>query len=282
MYQTLVRAKGNDSLSLEEMQQRLPSIFASQPHASRSDRYIYIDTRDVIGALVAENFRPVEARVSWPRDEERRGFAKHLVRFRKAGGEGPRRVGDSCFEIILRNAHDGTASYSLMAGLFRFVCLNGLVVAAGDMTQSRVRHAGDRNRQLAEVVNAAYDVLEMAPRVLEAPARWSQIELQRDEQLALARSAHRLRFANAEGDISTAIAPEQLLHTRRPSDSGKDLWTIFNVVQENVIRGGISAASRDHNGRWRQSTTREVRGIDQNIKLNKALWQLGEGVAAVH
>jgi len=86
MYQTLVRAKDNDPLSLEEMQQRLPSIFAPQPHASRSDRYVYIDTRDVIGALVAEDFRPVEARVSWPRDEERRGFAKHLVRFRKAGG----------------------------------------------------------------------------------------------------------------------------------------------------------------------------------------------------
>src|SRR5262249_4926929 len=166
MYQTLVRAKGNDSLSLEEMQQRLPSIFAPQPHSSRSDRYIYIDTRDLIGALVAEDFRPVEARVSRPRDEERRGYAKHLLRFRKAGGD-PQRVGDACFEIVLRNAHDGTASYGLMAGLFRFLCLNGLVAHAGDATSVRVRHAGNRDHQLAEVVNAAYDVLAMAPRVLE-------------------------------------------------------------------------------------------------------------------
>jgi hypothetical protein len=52
----------------------------------------------------------------------------------------------------------------------------------------------------------------------------------------------------------------------------------MNVVQENVIKGGLSAMRRD--GReTRRVTTREVRGIDQDVKLNRALWQLAERMA---
>jgi hypothetical protein len=41
------------------------------------------------------------------------------------------------------------------------------------------------------------------------------------------------------------------------------------VVQENVIKGGLHGVGRD------------VNGIDQDIKLNKALWLLGERMAAL-
>jgi hypothetical protein len=43
-------------------------------------------------------------------------------------------------------------------------------------------------------------------------------------------------------------------------------------VQENLVRGGLHG--RAANGR--AVKTREVRGIDQNIKLNRALWVLAE------
>jgi hypothetical protein len=62
------------------------------------------------------------------------------------------------------------------------------------------------------------------------------------------------------------------------------LWTTFNRVQENVIRGGLSARAPAtiENGRrvrGRRVTTREVTGIDQDVKLNKSLWILGERMA---
>jgi len=43
--------------------------------------------------------------------------------------------------------------------------------------------------------------------------------------------------------------------------------------------GGLSAWGRDANNRPRRVTTREVRGIDQDVKLNRALWVLGERMA---
>jgi len=217
----LIRAQGPGGLSLEEMQQRLPAIFASQPHSSRSDRYIYIDTCEVIDALIEEDFQPVEARTSRSRDEGRRGFVKHMIRFRKINGDNVLRVGDAVFEIVLRNAHDGTASYELMAGLFRALCLNGLVASIGDLVKGRIRHTGKRERQLAEVVRAAHNVLEIAPRVLEAPLRWGQINLREDEQLALVRSAHRLRFANAEGISQLQSRPNSFCIRIVPAMAGQ-------------------------------------------------------------
>lgn len=80
---------------------------------------------------------------------------------------------------------------------------------------------------------------------------------------------------------ATPIKPEQLLIPRRHDDHANDLWTIFNVAQENVIKGGLRGVSRDDLGRPRRVKSRAVNGIDQDIKLNKALWMLAEKMASL-
>ena len=64
-------------------------------------------------------------------------------------------------------------------------------------------------------------------------------------------------------------------------DRANDLWTTWNVVQENAIKGGLRGVGRDDLGRPRRVKSRAVNGIDQDIKLNKALWLLGERMAAL-
>jgi hypothetical protein len=46
------------------------------------------------------------------------------------------------------------------------------------------------------------------------------------------------------------------------------------VVQENLIKGG--QGGRASTGR--RLTTRPVTGVQQDVKLNRALWQLAEGM----
>ena len=93
-----------------------------------------------------------------------------------------------------------------------------------------------------------------------------------------------LRFG-AACKAKTPIQPEQLLLPRRADDCAEDLWTTLNVIQENVMRGGLSArapATLCQHGCWRRGrvvTTRAVNNIDQDVKLNKALWGLGERMA---
>jgi hypothetical protein len=55
----------------------------------------------------------------------------------------------------------------------------------------------------------------------------------------------------------------------------------FNVIQENVIRGGLHAVGHDANLRRRRVTSRPVNGIDQDVRLNKALWVLAERMAQI-
>lgn len=268
----------NDSLSLDEMKRSLPAIFAEQPHASRSDKYVYISTADTVNALMAEGFAPVEARVSRSKSDSRQAFAKHMVRFQMRGNVKARKVGDVSFEVILRNAHDGTSCYDFMAGLFRLACLNGMVVSAGDFGTVHVRHAGNRDKLLTSVVEGAHSVLKAAPIALEAPAKWSGIELSTDEQIKFARKARVVRFGDAHGDVRSPITAGQLLMPRRAADIGNDLWKTFNRVQENAIRGGLTAQSKGGLIPMHQ-TTREIVGIDSNIKVNKALWLLAENTA---
>jgi hypothetical protein len=53
---------------------------------------------------------------------------------------------------------------------------------------------------------------------------------------------------------------------------GHSQWTTFQLVQENVIRGGQSGRSAQ--GRRLQS--QPVGSIDRGVSLNRALWMLAE------
>jgi hypothetical protein len=182
-------------------------------------------------------------------------------------------VGDSFPEIVLINSHDGSSAYKLMAGIFRLVCSNGLIVADSMIGSIHVRHSGNI---IAEVARGTVELVENMPKCIDAIERWKQIQLNRGEQALLAEAAHQVRFADSDGKIDTPIRPDQLLTSRRYDDKGQDLWSTFNRVQENVIKGGISARAV---GAARRTGMREVKGIDQNVNLNRALWTLAEKMA---
>lgn len=266
------------ALTEDEMRSLAPSIFAVSAHESRSERFQPIPTIEVLRGLMKEGFMPVGARQSGTRDEGKREFTKHLIRLRKIDDDVKHRVGDTVCEILLKNANDGTSAYDLMAGLFRIRCLNSLVAQTGTVDTVKVRHSGDVK---GKVIEGTYRVLNEAQKALAAPQDWGSVSLNKDEREIFAEAAHLIRFGDAEGETTTPIKPEQLLLPRRHEDRAGDLWTTFNVAQENVIRGGLRGVGRDANNQRRRVTTRAVNGIDQDVKLNKALWLLGERMAAL-
>ena len=259
-----------------DLRQFAPSIFATTAHSSRSERFKPIPTIEVLRGLQREGFSVVGAKQSVARLDDRRDYTKHMVRLRRLDENAKYQVGDTVFEILLKNANDGTAAYDLLAGLFRIRCLNSLVSQTDDMESLRVRHSGDVAHK---VIEGTYRVLDTAEQSLKAPQDWPAITLNRDEQQVFAEAAHELRFADADHVVDTPIKPQQLLIARRTGDQNNDLWTTFNVVQENAIRGGLTARRYDERGRSRRVTTRGVNGIDQDVKLNRALFTLAAKMA---
>lgn len=266
--------RGNNELSNDQLFRVAPSIFATEAHESRSAKFRPIPTIEVLDGLRAQGFVPVSAKQGGTRVPGKANFTKHAVRLRHIGEAGRKlQVGDTFFEIVLRNGNDGTSAYHLNAGLFRLACLNGLTVSEGEIDRVSVRHSGDVT---SKVIEGTFTVLNNAEVALAAPQDWAQIQLPREAQLALATEAHRVRFADSEGNINTPIRPEQLLNVRRFDDRQNDLWQVWNRVQENVIKGGISAFNADTR---RNTTTREIKGIDDDARINKALWDLGRSLA---
>jgi hypothetical protein len=276
VYTPTARFDTGRALTETELHKLAPSIFATTAHASRSDRFAPIPTIEVLRALQSEGFHPVGAKQSVARMDDRRDFTKHLIRLRRFDNDTALRVGDTVCEILLKNANDGSSAYDLMAGLFRIACLNSMVAQIGTLESVKVRHSGEVGHK---VIEGTYTVLREAQKALAAPADWSRLALDRDEKQAFAEAAHILRFGDAEGETNTPIQPAQLLQPRRRDDTGADLWTQFNVLQENVIRGGLHGIGRDANNRRRRVTTRAVNGIDQDIRLNRALFTLAAKMA---
>jgi hypothetical protein len=263
-------------LTEDEIRSAAPSVFATTAHESRSARFTPIATIDVIRMLDQEGFGVVGAVQSVSRLPDRKDFAKHMLRLRKKD-DVQRRVGDTVFETLLKNANDGSAAYDLLAGLFRIRCLNSMVAMDTQMSTQRVRHSGD---VAPKVIEGVFSVLKDADRALNAPDKWGQLQLAAPEQMFLAEAAHAIRFPVDENNNQTTnVKPEQLLNVRRTGDAGTDLWTVFNRLQENVVRGGLDNFGYNAEGRFRRAHTREVKGIDQSTALNRALWTLGEKMA---
>jgi hypothetical protein len=263
----------NTPLSLDDIRCAAPSAFATEAYHDRSNRYAYIPTSAVIEGMMSNGFMPFQASQSRTKIEDKREHTKHMIRFRAPNASLV--VGDSFPEIVLINSHDGSSAYKLMAGIFRLVCSNGLVVADSMIESIHVRHSGNI---IAEVSRGTVELVENMPKCIDAIERWKGIQLDRAQQTAYAEAAHHVRFADSDGHVNTPIRPEQLLGSRRYDDKGQDLWSTFNRVQENVIKGGISARA---NGAARRTGMREVKGIDQDVKLNRALWMLAEKMAEI-
>lgn len=93
------------------------------------------------------------------------------------------------------------------------------------------------------------------------------------EQIRFAERALAVRYPEA---AQSGMQPSQLLTCRRVQDTGDDLWSVFNRVQENLLVGGLS--------RWaasgRLTRTRRITSIRQDVRLNGRLWDLATEVLA--
>ena len=259
------------SLTNDQLYRIAPSIFAQQADAARSERYRFVPTIEVVDALRNEGFMPVKVTASRAKTEDGMEYVKHNVRFRREQDMNTKiaKVGGVLPEIALTNSHNGTSGFIVDPALLRLVCSNGLVVS-DSQGALRYRHGG-KDDLTGRILEGVFSIVEDFPRIADNIEAWSAIELSREQQYAFAKAALPLRFEEADG-----VAPAALLTAHRYGDTKPDLFTTFNVVQENLIRGGVRMA-RSKTGRRRYS--REIKSVDRDLKLNRALWTLADEMA---
>ena len=238
-----------------------PAFFTHDRYnATTSERFVPFSTGNAIDMLLSNGWDLMSAKTANVRKVSRAPYARHqAVMMHKDMGE----IGGLIPTITLSNANDGTAAFKFVAGLFRLVCSNGLMV--GRTWQSiSVRHMGDRDILQARLLDGADSTRKMLPDVVLSARGMMEHEMDVVDTRKFAYLAAAIRLPGGEHERISQVA-SQMDILRREEDKGADLWTVFNRVQETAINGGVYSGRR---------VMRGLRNINRMNDINRNLWDL--------
>lgn len=245
-------------------------------HAAQtvSSKYAFIPTTRALAVLADHGWQPIQAIEARTRKAELNGFQKHAIRLTNTQFNQELMVGSTIPQILLTNSHAGTAAFELSLALFEKVCSNGLIVSRGTTEHVRVTHRGYADEAME---SALLSVIPGIKPVLQLTDEFKRMQLTEAERKAFATAAIELRWNGEE----FAVDPLSVIRPRRSAESSPTLWNTYNVAQEAIIRGGVMQRDvRNGSKTYGRSTrSRKIGGLDENIRLNRALWRLTEEMA---
>lgn len=255
-------------LTIQQLQEQAPVLFTEEPHFQTSDKYHFVSSIQVINEIKSHNWHPVSVQQSSVKDENKEGFQRHVVRFRHFSDLlSPK---ENAVELLLFNSHDRSTAFSISAGIFRFVCSNGLVIADSVFESYKIKHIGDR----ANDIHTAIDkITSFKPQLEYKINALESIKLSTGEKEAFAKSSLSLRFPkHLEVDYKDLLIPH------RDEDDKEDLYTTLNVIQENLLSGNVSGVNKETGRRF---TSREITSIGKDKDINQGLWDIAERIASI-
>ncbi len=250
-------------LSNDDIIEMAPAAGAWEPMEGVSSRYSFVPTVKAIDLLRDVGWQPIFATQSGVRKRARDGYQKHLIRF----AQPDLIMRDERIDLLLYNSHDRGCSFKIMVGIWRFICSNGLVVG-DEYANFSHKHIGFNPD---DFMQSAVQIAGSAGNIAGQMDELKQIELIPEAQSIFAKSAHQLVYDEPN---EAPVQANDLLKTRRYEDEGCNVWNTYNRIQENIIDGGLRGSKVGANGRRRRVTTRPVKALDKNLKLNQALWVL--------
>lgn len=239
-------------ISLNSLRERVPAIFTKTPSPKVSDRYSFADSEYYL-----QKFINADWFIHSARQVSKSEYAPHQVILRN---NDIATVGDLLPQLIFTNSHNGIKKMTIDTGIYRLVCSNGLVVPTSITQSLSIKHLDLGDSTTDTIVNSFY---EKVPIIMNNIDRMRNKILTDDEIDNFTYNALQIRFINAVGiNINDVVKPLRL------EDNSDDLWTVFNVVQEKLIRGGIQLPSKRR--------SRPINNFVNDNNINTKLWELAE------
>ena len=261
-------------LSNDDLRRVCPMALHTTPtNPEVSDRYVHANTMTVVEDLAKLGWFPVQAKQCRNKKNSSGIRSFHMIAFQNPdvkitktldNGE---KVVDTYPRIILTNSHDGFNSFKFMLGLFRLVCSNGLVVCDNQMVDMAIRHINYDFEELRKVVASA---IERVPEIVNTMNEMRNVILTDEQKTALATEVVKLRkgIEDDKDFVVEAEVVEDILTPVRGEDKGNDLWTIFNICQEKMIKGSFGLRSTRNKLRRQRGIT----SIKKDMEFNQRLW----------
>ena len=263
-------------MTMDELRHACPMAFKATPtNPNVSDRYVHANTETVINDLEKLGWRPVQAKQCRTNKNSTGVRSFHMIAFQnpdvkivKKNADGTETV-DTYPRIILTNSHDGFNAFKFMVGLFRLVCSNGLVVAENEMVNMTIRHI---NYDFSELRRVVAEAIKQVPNIVCTMNTMKETTVTDEQKREIATEVFKIRKNiddNQKFDIDEDTIMD-ILNPVREEDEGDDLWTVFNMCQEKLIKGGFSAKGKTNKVRKQRSIT----SIKKDIDYNQRLWEV--------
>ena len=272
-HQYSIESQDGEAISRQELIKAVPVIGNDGSNHNMTKRYVPISTLELIDIMEQSNFGVVSAFQTKPHDRPNNHnqlqHARHCVRFRN-----PELSylfnNEEQYEIVVLNSFNGQTRLEVSTGVFRPVCSNGMVV--GDTcTGTAIRHLGEKSDIMAEVKR----IVDNAPEVAEVVSRMKGTFIAGNRQRDLAKEIATIRFGEDEIE---RINFQDMLKPIRSQDNGDDIWTVFNRLQEKVIKGGIiRSIGQPVEGSPSQRTSSRLKNPIEIIRVNRRIWDAAEG-----
>lgn len=259
------KSKGvsNKEINPETMMILAPAVYAKEAHSSRSKKYTFIPTSQILDDFAKKGWVPYSASERKTLKAENAGFQQHLIRLRNPS-YAKLEVSGYTPELLLSNSHDGRSSFKVYAGLHGFVRSNTLIVSDKSFASVGILHKGYSQEQ---VFQACDKLVETLPTILNSVQKFQKHQLTDKEIIKFTKDAATVRWGK---EMAETINLTTMASGTKDEDKKKDLWTVYNVVQNNIITGGI--VINGENGKTRKS--KGLESIPWVLKVNKGLWDL--------
>lgn len=239
-----------------------PAVLGMSKSIERSDRYQFVSSKDILNTFEQNNWFVHDA--SQPRIHKKnfnkREFSKHLITFsnpdfKMVNGVIPR--------IVVINSHNGSSPFIMMAGLFRMVCSNGLIISDSTFEEIRIRHSALAPSLIESGIE---DIIELVPSILGKTEEMNTVILNPVDQLDLATNIIERIWVDPK---VRPLEASQIITSRRNGDDNPTLWNITNRIQENIVRGGLIGKTKTNKNR----VQRGINNIEKNVKVNQLIWE---------
>ena len=283
------RNANNDFLSSDQIYTKAPAVYAHDYSEELSNKYGNFNSAHAIEVMNDHGYGVTQSAQVQGRTADADAHGQHLMAFAKRNDVSA--TAEQQPEIIFYNSHDGKSSMKLFAGVYRFICSNGIIAGEGfDQRMVHYKSNLDSFEDLLTYTTAKLENVtgftEKLQRIIpdeKAINNFSKQALSTRYDYFENTNNYRPSLEELDGNMFDARAISQALRPTRAEDMADDAWTIFNRVQETVLRGGfqILGPRKRYNRKFvGYKDAKAITSVKENVSINRKLWDIAEEALA--
>ena len=255
-------------LNFSDMARVTTSYMQNQRHSLVSQKYQPIQAASVGQALNEKGFTLVSCMTGKARQEDKASHQRTIARYRHNDDF---EIQGLKLDIIYISKHMGRGCDEFRLGFYRGVCANQWAVGTL-FANVRIRH---NENALVAINNGLAEVLAQRQKLIETIQKMQSIQLNGTQIAELAKKFTEIRLEGKTNIVDTNW--ESLARVHRLEDQKTDLFTVANVLQENIVNAPLQyrVNSTDASGvsYIRNMTTRQLKeSSTQLVELNSKMF----------